>query len=109
MSNHTLVDLVLAGAIQDPESAVEDWIARWHESEGDEPLHAILGFSFDEYALYVEKPQFLRAIFMAKRQGIPLSAAIEMADGQSVQLAARGVPSGEVPALRAWLEQTGRL
>ena len=109
MSNQTLVDLVLAGEVQNPEVAIEDWITAWHEGDGNDELHTTLGLTFEEYSLYVEKPQFLRAIFMARRQRLPLAKAVEMADDDAVRLAARGVPSAEVPALRAWLEKTGRL
>jgi hypothetical protein len=105
----TFVDLVLAGEVLDPEQAIEDWIERWHAAETESLVHEWLGLTREEYALYVERPQFLRAIFAARHLGIPLSKTLEVAADQAAGLAARGVPSSEVPALRKWLEQTGRL
>lgn len=102
-------DLVLAGEIVDPEAEITDWIDRWHRSDSSEALHDWLGLSWDEYALFVERPQFLRAIFAARQYGVSLTETLALADDSGARLAARGVPAEDVPKLRAWLERTGRL
>jgi hypothetical protein len=108
-SQPRFIDLVLAGEVVDPETAIEGWIQRWHESDSDGTLHDWLGMTWDEYALFVEKPEFLRAIFAARQHGVSLMSTVELASDAQAKLAARGVPSEDVPKLRTWLEETGRL
>jgi hypothetical protein len=103
------VDLALAGEILDPDVEIDDAIAAWHESDAKVDLSEWLGFTDDEYALFVEKPGFLRAILMSRRSGVSLRDAVEIANDGAVKLAARGVPPEDIPKIRKWLEQTGRL
>lgn len=56
----TFVDLALSGLIADPEEAVNDYAAEWHEASTRLSLHEWLGFTREEYALFVEKPECLR-------------------------------------------------
>jgi hypothetical protein len=58
----TFVDLALAGLIADPEEALDDYIAEWHESDTRLPLHEWLGLTQEQYALFVEKPECLRTL-----------------------------------------------
>jgi hypothetical protein len=58
----TFVDLALAGLIADPEEAVNDYIAEWHESDTRLPLHEWLGLTQEQHALFVEKPECLRTL-----------------------------------------------
>lgn len=39
---------------------IDAWIHKWHTNEfGDVPIHEALGFSREEYSLFVESPQYL--------------------------------------------------
>lgn len=106
---NTFVDLALAGEILDPNEAVEGYVAEWHGAETSLDLGEWLGFTEEEYALFVEKPAFLRAILMARNSGLSLQQAVILANDGAVNLAARGVPPDDIPKIRKWLEQTGRL
>lgn len=55
----TFMDRALSGEIEDPEEIVSNYIGEWHESATALPLHRWLGFTQEEYALFVEKPEFL--------------------------------------------------
>ncbi|MCC6901251.1 MAG: hypothetical protein IT377_19920 [Polyangiaceae bacterium] len=103
------VDLALSGEVLDPDVEVDQFIAKWHEADTRLELQEWLGFTKDEYALFVEKPEFLRAILMARRSGVALRDAVQIANDGAVKLAARGVPPEDIPKIRRWLEQTGRL
>lgn len=105
----TFVDLALSGEILDPDAEADDFVEKWHASSTTLSLAEWLGFRDEEYALFVEKPQFLRAILMARRNDISLREAVAVARDGAVRLAARGVPPEDIPKIRAWLEQTGRL
>jgi hypothetical protein len=103
------VELAIAGEILDPDCEVDGYVQRWHESDSELSIEDWLGFSREEYALFVEKPAFLRAILMARRNGMSLKDAIDVATDGGAQIAARGVPPEDIPKIRKWLEQTGRL
>jgi hypothetical protein len=106
----TFVELALAGEILDPENEIDNFIDDWHEAGGaGTTLHEWLGFDRQEYAVFVERPRLLRAILMARRNGLPLKATLSFASDDTTQLAARGVPPEEIPGIRRWLERTGRL
>jgi len=104
----TFVDLALAGEIVDPDEEVDAFIEGWHRSDSELDLAQWLGFTDAEYALFVEKPAFLRAILMARRSHISLAEAVTVAS-RTTALAARGVDPDDIPKIRTWLEQTGRL
>ncbi|HVY30952.1 MAG TPA: hypothetical protein VHB79_30540 [Polyangiaceae bacterium] len=103
------VDLAVGGFLPDPSRAFDDFVARWHESGSDEEIHEWLGLTAEEYALIVEKPAWIRAVLMARVSGIPLRQAVLMASDAASSLAARGIPQSEIPKIREWLRETGRL
>ena len=103
------VELAIAGEILDPDSKVDEFVQQWHESDSELSIEDWLGFTREEYAVFVEKPAFLRAILMARRNEMSLKDAIDVATGGVAQIAARGVPPEDIPKIRQWLEQTGRL
>lgn len=108
MSEHrTFVSRALAGEILDLE-AIDDEIDRWHGASTSMSLPEWLGLSDDEYALFVEKPEALAVILMARRHDQPLREFLAMVDGP-MALAARGAKPAEVESIRAWLKSTGRL
>jgi len=86
---------------------IEHHVEQWHASDSGEELHEFLGFSWEEYALWVERPQALRLILAARERGENVSELLVHVD--EVALAARGLSAGDAYAVRAWLERTGRL
>lgn len=108
MSRQTFMDQVLQGRIFDPSTAIDDFIDEWHELAPEKDLDEWLGFSPEEYALFVEKPELLSAVFAARRNNMALEDAIRLASSE-VELAARGIPAAEAPGLIAWLRDSGRL
>ena len=87
---------------------IDDFIAAWHEAGGaGQELHDYLGLSWGEYALWVERPETLRAIVAAHELEVPLEELLERTDEDAV--AARGLSPDEAQAVRAWLRRTGRL
>jgi hypothetical protein len=62
----TFMDRLIAGEIGDVRHELDDEIDRWHEMPEDgRQLHTFLGFSREEYALFLERPEWLR--IFAKR------------------------------------------
>jgi hypothetical protein len=109
MSEQTFIAKALSGEIVEPDEEIDDFIDVWHETPNQAmALHDFLGMSWEEYALWAEKPAFLRAILMARRHGSRLDLIVRNAE-PTLALAARGVPPEELSLVRAWLEETGRL
>ncbi len=67
MSEHekTFVDLCFEGQA-DPKD-IDQYVELWHKSDDGRSLAEFLGFSDEEYALWVEKPRALRHILSAKK------------------------------------------
>jgi len=104
MSDHYL-DLVLEGRALWTDA--DEFVDRWHNSDSDEPVHDYLGLTWDEYALWTERPQTLRLIVAARELGEPIERLLERTDEPAVL--ARGLTPADARAVREWLEQTGRL
>ena len=68
MTGATFVEQCLDGVVD--ADAIGDFIVRWHGGEGGGSLPDFLGFSDEEYALWVERPAFLPAILATKRLGL---------------------------------------
>lgn len=107
MSKATFVEDALTGV-----SGVEDidsYVGAWHDGEGsDLELHEFLGMTWDEYRLWVEKPNTLRYILSAHRNGHTVSE--ELIKSQSeLALAARAGSVDEAESVLTWLRKTGRL
>jgi hypothetical protein len=60
-----------------------------------------------EYALFVERPEMLSAILMARRYGIDLIQLVDA--GEAYALAARGIDAAQLTALVGWLRRTHRM
>jgi hypothetical protein len=86
---------------------IDDYVDAWHEGASDQSLHDYLGFSWPEYALWVEQPRALRIIIAARVQKQPVEALLE--PEREPALAARGLKAEDVRTVREWLRQTGRL
>ena len=97
------VDMCLSGEALLEE--IDDFVDKWHEADSGLPIHKFLGFTPTEYAMWVERPETLGYIILARRHSISLEEAI--AQGESV--AARTQSWGNAKALLEWLKKTGRI
>ena len=104
MSDRYMEDVVVGNALW---TEADDYVARWHESNSNEPLHDFLGMSWDEYALWTERPETLRLIVAAHERGEAVESLLSRTDEFAV--AARGLAESEAETVRAWLRETGRL
>ncbi|MFF3892598.1 hypothetical protein ACFYY3_05245 [Streptomyces sp. NPDC001812] len=88
---------------------IDAYVDGWGDSDSDLSLHEYLGFTWDEYRLWVEKPESLRYIIAAHRHGVPVSEELERSVNERFALAARAESSNEAEGVLSWLQQTGRL
>ena len=102
MTTATFVEQCLDGAVD--ADAIDDFVARWHDGEGGDSLPMFLGFSDDEYALWVERPAFLPAILASKRFGFDLETAV--CDLAAVPLAAAALSHEQAGQIREWLARS---
>jgi hypothetical protein len=101
----TFVDLCLDGeALADD---IDDFVDEWHDGGTGIPLYRFLGFTHDEYKLWVERPNSLDLILYARKYDRGLDE-VRTAD-QFHRLAARSLSADDRDELIAWLKQTGRL
>ena len=84
---------------------IDDFVEERHHAKTALSISEFLGFTPDEYALWVEKPEILSYIIFARKNGVSLEDAI----GQSKNIAARGQSQGETKTLLKWLKQTSRI
>lgn len=104
----TFADRVLAGKVIDLDT-VDDDVSAWHRAKGAGcALHEWLGFSREEYSLFVEQPDSLRTIFAARHFGMDITDLLRKSDS-AVLLAARGASPEETTSLVQWLKKTGRM
>jgi hypothetical protein len=89
------------------ETEIEDFVERWHESKSNESLADFLGFTEEEYALWVEQPEALRSILFCRKHGIDPAEAPNWKEAH--RLAARSQRNGDAGELLSWLKKTGRL
>lgn len=88
---------------------IDDYVDAWHEGKAgqDEALHEFLGMSEEEYALWVERPEVLPFIVIARRSGQTVQEIILEAEHQP--MAARAANAAEARQLHDWLLATHRL
>ena len=103
----SIVERFLAGEECDL-TRIDDEIDAWHEADTTIPLHEWLGFTPDEYQLYVEMPASIRIILAARHHNRSLKDLLSAKDSTSL-IAARGASAAEVTEVRKWLKSTGRL
>jgi hypothetical protein len=101
----SFVEKVLAGEVLDTE--IDDFVEQWHQSEVKQSLAEFLGFTEEEYALWVEQPESLRSILFCRMNEINISEASEWREAHRV--AARSQRKGDADELMRWLKRTGRL
>lgn len=86
---------------------IDDFVDVWHQGGTGLPLYEFLGFTHDEYKLWVERPNSLDLILYARRFARGLDE-VRTAD-QFHRLAARSLSADDQDELIAWLKQTGRI
>jgi hypothetical protein len=106
-SKRSIIERFLSGEECDL-SRIDDEIDTWHEADTTMPLHEWLGFTPDEYQLYVEMPASVRIILAARHQNRSLKEFLAETDANSL-IATDGASVTELMALRKWLKATGRL
>lgn len=88
---------------------IDDYIDAWHEGNAgiNQELHQFLGMSAEEYALWVERPEVLPFIVIARRSGKSVQEIILEAEHHP--MAARAANPAEARQLHDWLLATHRL
>jgi hypothetical protein len=87
---------------------IDDYVDSWHADGHGLQLHEFLGLSWEEYALWVEKPDALGAILFSRHSQMSLKDALEFASS-STRAAARASSPEEAQAILNWLKATGRI
>ncbi len=108
MSDESFLSLALAGRVVSDE--IDDFVAQWHAGEGDQPLHAFLGMSWEEYQLWASDPAYLSIILAARHNGQDLRQTVAAVNDNSVaaqRLATRSLKPERVRQLEQWLARTG--
>ena len=80
--------------------AIDRFVDRWHDTRGALPLHEYLGMTKEEYALWVQVPDALSYILVARRRGVSLRKIVAEGCG-ALQEDARAAD----PSVRRRLEQ----
>ena len=104
----TFMKRVLDGEVLDL-GCIDEEIARWHDTPEEISMSSWLGMTDEEYGLFVERPDALRVILMARKYGRDLRELLRAVDSNATSLAARGASEADVANIRKWLEQTGRI
>ena len=85
---------------------IDDFVDRWHRGSDPQarelPLHEYLGLTLDEYELWVQDPDILPQVLVARRESRPLEEVMnDYLD--ELPVAARATDAATVRALKAWL------
>src|SRR5438105_9576892 len=88
-------------------SDIDGYVTAWHNGSDERSLSEFLGFTPDEYAIWVEYPQSLRYIIYSRKNNMPLGSVLDRMSDKS--LAARAATSDEALELTRYLKRTGRL
>jgi len=106
-STSTFVDACLAGVCLADE--IDDFIDQWHDGDSQVPLSDFLGFTPEEYAVWVEKPNSLEWILYARKTNRAISTILAEIDPATPRIAGRSLSPEDASELVEWLKQTGRI
>jgi hypothetical protein len=106
----SFIDRVLAGRARLGD--IDDYIDEWHNADDDSlaatvELHEYLGLTWDEYRLWVERPESLRFTIAARRANQPVEKVLEQT--RMAGAAARSTEHTEAANVLQWLARTGRI
>jgi hypothetical protein len=82
---------------------IDDYVDAWHEGDSDKELHAYLGMTQKEYALWVSRPDVLPFIITARHSNRKLEEVLRQS--QALPLAARSGSEGAMLELIEWLQR----
>ena len=103
----TFFDLYLLDSAR--AESIDGWVERWHDlaDEAGPPLHAFLGLTAAEYALWVYDPGVLPTIRMARLSGQSLAEVVSIRLAElDHEMSARDDTRRN--GLRLWLAQQAR-
>lgn len=91
---------------------IDDYVDAWHDGIQDVPLHEYLGFSPEEYSLWLSEPDMLAHIVRARHERIQLGDLVAnvVNDNHAVhdeRIAARASDIGKIDRLKRWLHNEG--
>ena len=72
------IELCAGGLV--PLAAIDDYVDVWHDGTDPRALHAFLGMTTSEYAMWVEHPEVLQFIVWVRQRNLALAPA---QDGES--------------------------
>jgi hypothetical protein len=108
--NKSFVESVLSGDAGINE--IDDYIEAWHSlpddsSEAGQELHEFLGMTWDEYRLWVERPESIRFTLAARKAG--RSVGEVLAAVRTAGVAARSSEAEEAEQVLDWLIERKRV
>ena len=88
-------------------SDIDDFVDQWHSGRGAGSLRTHLGFTEEEYALWVELPRSLSIIVFARTRNLELSEAAKLCEKSTD--GARTASTGIAREVSSWLKKANRL
>lgn len=88
-------------------SEIDQWVETWHTGSDGRSLADFLGMSEEEYAVWVERPESLAFIVLARKRSMSLRDALKLRS--PVSIAARTRSKKDAKELLEWMRQTGRI
>ena len=104
--HQTFVSLALSGEVIFDE--IDDFVEAWHESDSKADLATFLGFTQEEYALWVSVPDSVGLILSARYEERPLNEAVND-NFEELKLAARAGETKKIARLKSWLQELGKI
>ena len=101
----TFMESYLTGTVSAED--IDDYVDSWHATAGAGEIYEFLGFSEEEYALWLRDPDVLPHIARARVEGKALAAVIDSAL-QEMAGASRSSNGMRVKRLKRWLRQQGK-
>lgn len=102
----TFISKALSGAAMFDE--IDDYVDAWHDGDEAESLPEFLGMTAEEYDLWVHCPDAIGLIVSARQQ---LRSLVDAANDnfEVLKVAARASETSEIAALKAWLNDIGKV
>ncbi len=102
MSNDpSFIDRVLDGSVLTFE--IDNFVRTWHEGDSLKELHEFLGFTEEEYDLWVDSPDFLELIIYSRVSQTPLAEIANDNFMEKDRVAARADEVWVVDRLKQWI------